>query len=119
MRQKMLTEKSTLGQHMFHLKNDVGGITDIEFMVQYMVIAHANKHPELCMYSDNIRLLQCCADIAVLPAAMAQELSDIYREYRQVMHTKALLACKPEVSSQEYTSEREKVRQYWNQIIGR
>ncbi len=119
MRQKMLTEKASKDTRLFHLKNDVGGITDIEFMVQYMVIAYASDHPELCMYSDNIRLLECCADIAVIPAAAAQELSAIYRQYRQVMHTKALLACKPEVSSQEYISAREKVREYWDNIIGR
>ncbi len=119
MRQKMLAEKASKDARRFHLKHDLGGITDIEFMVQYMVLAYASDHAELCMYSDNIRLLECCADIAVIPAATAQELSDIYRQYRQVMHTKALLACKPEVSSQEYISAREKVRECWNQIIGR
>lgn len=118
MRKKMLAEKSYAREQIFHLKHDRGGITDIEFMVQYMVLAHASRYTELCMYSDNVRLLECCADIEVIPVTMAQELSDIYRNYRQVMHTRALLASAPEVSSQEYVAERKKVTEYWNQIIG-
>jgi glutamate-ammonia-ligase adenylyltransferase len=118
MRVKMLIQKSSRNQEIFHLKNDRGGITDIEFMVQCMVLAHAHQHPSLCDYSDNIQLLKCLSDLAIIAVSEAQELSDIYRQYRQTMHAQALHAVEAEVSSEEYIPEREIIGKYWQKIIG-
>lgn len=118
MRIKMLVQKSSRDEKIFHLKHDRGGITDIEFMVQYMVLAHAHKHKSLCAYTDNIQLLGCLSDLEIITTDMAQQLSEIYREYRQTMHAKALHAVEAEVSSEEYIPEREIIGKYWQQVIG-
>jgi glutamate-ammonia-ligase adenylyltransferase len=118
MRIKMMARKSSRDEQKFHLKHDRGGITDIEFMVQYMVLAYAHKHTNLCAYTDNIQLLGCLSDLEIITTNEAQELSEIYREYRQTMHVKALHAVEAEVSSEEYILEREIIGKYWHKIIG-
>jgi len=87
-------EKSTL----FHLKQDAGGIVDIEFMVQYAVLVWACKYPALAQYTDNIRILECLqtvaadegVDLSELAFSQANKLIDIYQSYRAVVHRLAL-----------------------------
>lgn len=118
MRAKMLETKASKTPGVFHLKNDKGGITDIEFMVQYAVLAHAYKNMDLCEYSDNVRLLERLAGDGFISSSMATEITDIYCQFRNIMHRIALQAGKPEVSIDEYQSERKIVRDYWNKILG-
>jgi glutamate-ammonia-ligase adenylyltransferase len=83
-------EKSTL----FHLKQDAGGIVDIEFMVQYAVLVWACKYPALAEYTDNIRILECLqtvaagegVDLSELAFDQANKLIEIYQSYRAVVH---------------------------------
>ncbi|MEM8844335.1 MAG: bifunctional [glutamate--ammonia ligase]-adenylyl-L-tyrosine phosphorylase/[glutamate--ammonia-ligase] adenylyltransferase, partial [Pseudomonadota bacterium] len=82
MRAKMLETKRSKSKDIFHLKNDQGGITDIEFMVQYAVLANACKDNALCEYSDNVRLLERLAYGGFLPIKMAAEITDIYCQFR-------------------------------------
>jgi len=118
MRAKMLETKASKTPGVFHLKNDKGGITDIEFMVQYGVLAHAFKNMDLCEYSDNVRLLECLAGDGFISSSMATEITDIYCQFRNIMHRIALQAGKPEVSVDKYRAERKIVRDYWNKILG-
>ena len=118
MRAKMLKTKQSKSSDVFHLKNDKGGITDIEFMVQYAVLAHASKDHALCEYSDNIRLLERLAGGGYLSSSVANELTDIYCRFRNVMHRMALQSQAAEVSSNEYLDERKIVRECWKNILG-
>ena len=118
MREKMLKTKQSKSSDVFHLKNDKGGITDIEFMVQYAVLAHAHKDHALCEYSDNIRLLERLAGGGYLSGSVASELTDIYCRFRNVMHHMALQSQAAEVSDSEYKQERKIVRECWKNILG-
>jgi len=118
MRAKMLETKASKTSGIFHLKNDEGGITDIEFMVQYAILAHAHKDMELCEYSDNVRLLERLAGGGFISSSMATEITDIYCRFRNIMHRIALQAKKPEVSDAEYQAERSVVRDCWQRILG-
>jgi len=83
---------------LFHLKQDVGGIVDIEFMVQYAVLVWACKHPALAEYTDNIRILECLQaaaadediDFLALAPDQTSKLINIYQSYRAVVHRLAL-----------------------------
>jgi [glutamine synthetase] adenylyltransferase / [glutamine synthetase]-adenylyl-L-tyrosine phosphorylase len=86
MRLRMQRELSKAGVGQFDIKQDAGGIADIEFLVQYWVLAAANAHPELLTYTDNIRQLEGLAAAGVLEAATAQWLTDAYIGYRTVLH---------------------------------
>ena len=70
------------GGERFDIKRDQGGIVDIEFVVQYLVLAHASEYPALAQWSDVIRLLETLEQVGVLSADQAAVLSSRYLIYR-------------------------------------
>ena len=71
---------------LFDLKHDRGGMVDIEFVVQYLVLAHARAHYELTGNLGNIALLHMAGALGLVPAALAGRVADAYREYRRLQH---------------------------------
>ncbi|MGI9330002.1 MAG: bifunctional [glutamate--ammonia ligase]-adenylyl-L-tyrosine phosphorylase/[glutamate--ammonia-ligase] adenylyltransferase [Gammaproteobacteria bacterium] len=90
MRAKMRAELSRGDAGNFDLKQDKGGIADIEFLVQYLVLQHAPNYPDLLEFSDNIRQLQALARNGLLDKADEGLLADAYRDYRRRMHRRVL-----------------------------
>ena len=76
MRERMLKELDRGNATSFDLKHGPGGITDIEFMVQYAVLRWAGAHPPLLAWTDNLRLLETIADLGLLPAPLCRGLHD-------------------------------------------
>ena len=72
------------------LKRSAGGIVDIEFMVQYLVLAHAHKYPQLAQFPDNVRILEVAAACGVLPLATSRALTEAYLALRAEAHRRAL-----------------------------
>ena len=86
MRQKMLAAHlNTSG--LFDLKHDRGGIIDVEFIMQYLVLAYAPKHIELTANSGNLALLEIALQCHLIPAALAQQTQSAYRQYRRLQHS--------------------------------
>ena len=98
MRAKMRVEHEALSEPSAHarLKLDAGGIVDIEFVVQYLVLAHANEHPELTQWPDVIRLLETLQQCGVVARNTAETLSEAYLAYRSATHRLALAGPAPE-----------------------
>ncbi|WP_194712807.1 bifunctional [glutamate--ammonia ligase]-adenylyl-L-tyrosine phosphorylase/[glutamate--ammonia-ligase] adenylyltransferase [Noviherbaspirillum soli] len=71
---------------MFDLKHDEGGMIDIEFMVQFLVLRHAAQHPELTADIGNIALLKLCGQLGLIDHALAQPVADAYRKFRRLQH---------------------------------
>ncbi|MCC7328585.1 MAG: bifunctional [glutamate--ammonia ligase]-adenylyl-L-tyrosine phosphorylase/[glutamate--ammonia-ligase] adenylyltransferase [Gammaproteobacteria bacterium] len=90
MRERMARELPRGTAESFHIKHDRGGITDIEFIVQYLVLREARHHAELVRWSDNIRQLEALAAAGVISTATAGVLADAYRGYREQLHHLAL-----------------------------
>ncbi|SFK27417.1 bifunctional [glutamate--ammonia ligase]-adenylyl-L-tyrosine phosphorylase/[glutamate--ammonia-ligase] adenylyltransferase [Methylophaga sulfidovorans] len=82
MRAKMRQQLDKSDSQLFDLKQGKGGITDIEFMVQYAVLAWSRDLPELLIYTDNIRILEALVVSGKLKPAEGQMLADAYRYYR-------------------------------------
>ncbi|MDP6189924.1 MAG: bifunctional [glutamate--ammonia ligase]-adenylyl-L-tyrosine phosphorylase/[glutamate--ammonia-ligase] adenylyltransferase, partial [Gammaproteobacteria bacterium] len=74
----------------FHLKQDLGGIVDIEFMVQFGVLAYAYQEQDLLTYTDNIRILDALREAGLMGANATRILADCYRAIRAVEHRQAL-----------------------------
>ncbi|WP_083330773.1 bifunctional [glutamate--ammonia ligase]-adenylyl-L-tyrosine phosphorylase/[glutamate--ammonia-ligase] adenylyltransferase [Halofilum ochraceum] len=91
MRERMRRELARGGRDRFDLKQDRGGVADIEFMVQYGVLAGACATPALAEYTDNIRLIEALAAHDHLDADEARLLADAYRGFRTRIHRLALL----------------------------
>jgi glutamate-ammonia-ligase adenylyltransferase len=102
---------------VFHLKQGLGGIVDIEFMVQYAVLAWAHDYPQLSVWPDNIRILQTLAAIGLFSAQESQSLIDAYIAYRSVAHQQALQQQSGEVDEREFDAERSAVTSKWAQLL--
>jgi glutamate-ammonia-ligase adenylyltransferase len=85
MRQKMLDAHPN-ASGLFDLKHDRGGIIDVEFAVQYLVLAHAHVHPELTHNIGNLALLQLAGEIGLISPTLAASVREAYREYRRLQH---------------------------------
>lgn len=113
MRMRMRRELSHARAGQFDIKQDAGGIADIEFLVQYWVLASAGGHPELLAYSDNIRQLEGLAAVGVLDAGTAQWLKETYIAYRTVLHHLSLEGGERVVEADPFEPMRSRVRDIW------
>ena len=71
---------------LFDIKHDSGGMVDIEFMVQFIVLAHAYTHPELTANSGNLALLLTASDLGLIENSAGDSVRKIYRELRLIQH---------------------------------
>lgn len=85
MRQKMLDAHPN-ASGLFDLKHDRGGIIDVEFMVQYLVLANACQHPELTGNIGNIALLKLLGKLGLIENKKAADVAAAYRSYRRLQH---------------------------------
>ncbi len=92
MRQRMLEQHGSGSQESFDIKHDRGGLIDVEFIVQYLILGHAQRHARLCGNLGNIALLGIAGDLGLIPAAAATAVRDAYREYRRMQHVLRLNA---------------------------
>jgi glutamate-ammonia-ligase adenylyltransferase len=119
MRERMRRELARGGNGRFDLKQDRGGIADIEFIVQYAVLRWAHDHPELLRWTDNIRLLETLARLGLLPAADTQALTEAYRYYRATVHRLALQESEETgVDEAAFASRRAEVTRIWDGLLG-
>ncbi len=119
MRERMRGELSRAGRGEFDLKQDRGGITDIEFLAQYWSLRWADRHPELVTYPDVIRQLESLASIALVPQQTVDVLTSAYRAYRQRIHHLSLEGDSSVVSDEEFREPREQVGGIWAETMER
>ncbi|MBE2897121.1 bifunctional [glutamate--ammonia ligase]-adenylyl-L-tyrosine phosphorylase/[glutamate--ammonia-ligase] adenylyltransferase [Pasteurellaceae bacterium HPA106] len=117
MREKMYTHLSHPSKHTFHLKNDPGGITDIEFLAQFLVLAHAPTCPELATWSDNVRIFDDMATYGVLSQQDSEALKTCYTTLRNKIHQLNLQDCPPSVAAEEFSDERATVQRLWKRCF--
>lgn len=117
MRQKMRKQLDKTSTEQFDLKQGEGGIGDIEFLVQYLVLRNAHREPTLIHYSDNIRQLGTLEAVGILDAGDVAQLQDNYRAYRLRTHRLALDGKKPLVPIEEFVEERAFVASIWRREI--
>jgi len=117
MREKMRGSLDKSNGQQFDIKQGVGGIADIEFMVQYSVLRWAYKHPDLLDWTDNIRLLESLARHRLFEGEVAELLAENYRALRAVYHRKALSELPGLVPEDELLREREAVQALWQRLM--
>ena len=117
MRRRMREELDKSSADEFNLKQGVGGIVDIEFMVQFGVLAHAHTHPELLEYTDNIRLLAALGEAGLMPEEDVGQLSDAYRHYRCEAHRRALQEQGSTFEASQFMVQRQQVEAIWQRWL--
>ena len=117
MRQKMMDSYANKSE-LFDIKHDAGGLIDLEFAVQYMVLAHSGAHPELTGNLGNIALLRIASEVGLLPALDAVAAGNAYRRLRHLQHGLRLNdAPKARVPKDEVVAERTAIRAVWSRLF--
>ncbi|MDP0203850.1 bifunctional [glutamate--ammonia ligase]-adenylyl-L-tyrosine phosphorylase/[glutamate--ammonia-ligase] adenylyltransferase [Glaesserella parasuis] len=117
MREKMYhhLSKTTAGQ--FYLKTDQGGITDIEFIAQYLVLNYAHQYPQMADWSDNVRIFERAVDCGILTADEGERLKGCYTGLRDQIHRLNLLNKESIVDASEFIDERQYVATCWQRFL--
>jgi glutamate-ammonia-ligase adenylyltransferase len=117
MRERMRRELSEARGGEFDLKQDRGGIADIEFLAQYWVLLHVHDKPPLAMYPDTIRLLESVGSAGLVDHAVIDGLVDAYRDYRQINHRRSLEGLGRVLPSGPSTGTAEWVGRVWEAVM--
>ncbi len=117
MRNKMLDSNPVKHAGGFDIKKDVGGLIDIEFIVQFLVLSNASDQPQICEHTDNIRILDACEDMGVLDCKVVSDLKEIYLKYRKHLHRLSLRLLPEIVDESVFRDERSVVQKYWASLL--
>ncbi len=102
----------------FEVKQDKGGMMDVEFAVQYLVLAHAREHAELIGNVGNIALLQRAEACGLLQPGSGQAAADAYREMRRAQHRARLDEQPTHFEPEVHAAGREAINAVWRQVFG-
>ena len=116
MRRKMMDAHANKGEG-FELKHDAGGLIDVEFIVQYLVLAHAHEWPDLADNVGNIALLKRAAAVGLLPVEIALAAADAYRNLRHAQHALRLNEKGSRSTSDSHEAERAAIDALWNCVF--
>ncbi|WP_313298454.1 bifunctional [glutamate--ammonia ligase]-adenylyl-L-tyrosine phosphorylase/[glutamate--ammonia-ligase] adenylyltransferase [Pseudomonas sp.] len=100
----------------FDIKQDAGGIVDIEFMVQYAALAWSDQHPAILRWTDNIRILEELEQAGLMPASDAVLLREVYKAFRSASHRQALQKQAGVIDAAQFADERREVRRIWSEL---
>ncbi len=110
------TESAYTAEAQFDLKQDAGGIVDIEFMVQYAALAWSREQPQLLAFTDNMRILDGLHAAHLMPSADVELLQAAYKVYRSAAHKQALQNQPGKVSGEQFHPERRGVIRIWQTL---
>jgi glutamate-ammonia-ligase adenylyltransferase len=102
----------------FDVKHSPGGMVDVEFAVQFLVLAHSGQHPQLLDNKGNIALLQRAQDAGLLPDHVGTHAADAYRELRRAQHLARLDEQPTQVAPEALAAQREAVLALWHAVFG-
>jgi glutamate-ammonia-ligase adenylyltransferase len=102
----------------FHLKQDAGGIIDIEFLAQFAVLAYSHDYPSLTKWSDNVRIFEEVASLGIWQAQVCQDLTDAYLRIRAASHQLALAEQSLLVDEGLWHETRTLVQDQWQRLMG-
>jgi glutamate-ammonia-ligase adenylyltransferase len=114
MRERMRSELSKAKAGQFDLKQDAGGIADLEFLTQYWMLKWCDQYPPIVTFSDNIRQLESLASGAIVPQETVDFLTATYRKYRHRMHHLSLEGGDDVIADTEFVEERHTLVELWN-----
>ena len=113
MREKMRQHLGNKHKGRWDIKADSGGITDIEFIAQYLVLRYAAGQPALTRWPDNVRIFEAMAGGGIMPEPEAAELTTTYVTLRDTLHHLALQSLPGHVDPQIFEQQRQIVSQSW------
>jgi glutamate-ammonia-ligase adenylyltransferase len=117
MRRRMRSELTLAKPGLFDVKQDPGGIADIEFLIDYWVLAHSHEHPELVEFPDNVRQLEALERVGLVPPERCRQMKEAYLALRQRIHELALDEAGRVVPDSEFADLRAGVIAVWDEVF--
>ncbi len=117
MREKMRRALTKKESDTFDLKQSIGGIVDIEFIVQFHILAHASDNKDLTLYTDNITLLDVLNRHGLIPNMQAEILKRAYCEYRDYGHHRVLQGECAMAGKDDFVEIRSQVEKIWHEYM--
>jgi glutamate-ammonia-ligase adenylyltransferase len=118
MRKKMHDAHPNRSQ-LFDLKHDAGGMIDIEFIVQYLVLRDASRYPQLTADIGNIALLGLCGELGLIDRTLADDVAAAYRTFRKLQHQIRLQGHdRARVEFERVAPQASRVKQLWSDVLG-
>ncbi len=118
MRDRMRKELLKPEAGMFDLKQDIGGMVDIEFLVQYLVLLKSHEYRALLQWTDNVRLIQTLITTGAIDEYTAHILKHAYLIYRAAAHQASLQEKPAQVPREKFSHLRNRVEKIWNTFLG-
>ena len=118
MREKMADAHANRS-NLFDVKHDRGGLIDVEFIVQFLVLGHSHTHAELTGNLGNLALLKIAAGLGLIPAELAERVREAYRRYRKLQHALRLNDARyARVERDSVAAEIGSVQALWEKVFG-
>ena len=117
MRERMRRELLKPESDLFDLKHSPGGIVDIEFLVQYLVLLKSHQHPQLLEWTDNVRLIQTLLETGVIDEISAHRLKHAYLIYRAMVHRLGLQQQPAKIPLQRVRRLQQAVTRIWHEFF--
>lgn len=103
--------------NVFDVKHDKGGIIDVEFTVQYLVLLHAQQYTQLLENIGNIGLLHTLGQLGIIEVKRADDVANAYRAYRKIIHSTKLQGKEAKVDTVEIAEHQAAVIALWQQVL--
>ena len=118
MRAKMRAQRTAPASDRFDIKNDPGGLVDIEFLIQFLILLNARRCPSLMKWTDVVRQLNSLALAGIFDDRTAYILRQAYLVFRYYVHRLSLQERPAELEKDQFVEMRRQVRQLWREILG-
>jgi glutamate-ammonia-ligase adenylyltransferase len=118
MREKMRAHMEKRRSGQWDIKQGNGGLTDLEFTVQYLVLANVHHHPALADWPDQWRQVEALVDVGLLPAEEAGAMIAAYRTLRAGLHARALDQVEGLADETAYQAERKVIDTVYRRVLG-
>ncbi len=124
LKQEVVDMRLKMQQHLggkksgrFMIKQDSGGITDIEFLAQYLVLMFSHDKPKLTQWSDNVRIFESLMNEGIISESDSQGITNAYTTMRDQIHHRNLLNLSADVDEEKLVAERDLVTKVWQQWL--
>lgn len=117
MREKMYSHSPQTDEGCFNLKTDRGGITDIEFIAQYLMLAYAPQYPQLTQWSDNVRIFEDMAHVGIITEKEGEQLKQAYVDLRNEIHHLNLLGKPAVIENGKFDEVRLFIQAFWQDLF--
>jgi len=117
MREQMRKKHVKIKEDMFDLKHGFGGIVDIEFLVQYLVLLNAHEHESLLEWTDNVRIIEALNTASIIDSGTADLLREAYLAFRASIHKLNLQEKPAQLPASRFGGLRKKVICIWKAFM--